>query len=79
LCTVASKADVFYLQRLLKYGLPVNASDYDGRTGLHLAAAAGHFSVVECLLSHGTSLDIVISKNIAPIFLITVGDCDGRR
>ena len=70
LCTVASKADVFYLQRLLKYGLPVNASDYDGRTGLHLAAAAGHYSVIECLLSNGKEMRVVLRDRCSELIAI---------
>ena len=31
-------------------GMDMGASDYDGRTALHLAAAEGHLNVVKLLL-----------------------------
>jgi ankyrin repeat protein len=53
MCLVATRADVFYLERLLNFGLSPRCCDYDGRTGLHLAAYLGHTQILECLLRHG--------------------------
>lgn len=47
------------IQQLLNEGASVNASDYDGRTALHLAASDGHVPVVEFLLHHGADVNPV--------------------
>lgn len=53
MCLAVSRNDGFYLERLLRFGLPVDCADYDGRTGLHLAAALGRREIVQTLLRHG--------------------------
>lgn len=51
LCEAASRGDLERLERLLEAGIGANLGDYDGRTPLHLAAAAGNLRVVEFLVS----------------------------
>ncbi|KAG2444345.1 hypothetical protein HXX76_001101 [Chlamydomonas incerta] len=53
----ASGGDVETLRSMLNQGMSPNAADYDGRTGLMLAAAAGHEEVVRLLLDHGSKAD----------------------
>lgn len=36
----------------------INKGDYDGRTALHLAAAAGHIKVVRLLISKGANINV---------------------
>ena len=55
ICQVVSDADVQYLERLLHYGMSSQTSDYDGRTGLHIAATFGHVRIIECLLKFGAN------------------------
>jgi ankyrin repeat protein/CRP-like cAMP-binding protein len=54
-CLVASRDDAEHLDRLLRYGLNPNACDYDGRTGLHIAAALGNHSIMEVFLKYGAN------------------------
>uniref|UniRef100_A0A6B2L3P4 asparaginase n=1 Tax=Arcella intermedia TaxID=1963864 RepID=A0A6B2L3P4_9EUKA len=59
LCSVASSGDRASLEELIKNGCSINSSDYDGRTALHLAAAAGHLEAVEFLFHYGAELNPV--------------------
>lgn len=45
------------LRRLIAKGVNLTEPDYDGRTALHLAAAAGHLRVVKLLVSAGVPLN----------------------
>ncbi|CAK0878587.1 unnamed protein product [Prorocentrum cordatum] len=51
MCFAASEGDNAVMRRLLARGVSVNLSDYDRRTALHIAAAEGHLSTVELLIS----------------------------
>jgi glutaminase len=53
LCWAASEGDCDGIQRLLVRGADVNASDYDGRTPLHLAASEGRLDAVNALIKLG--------------------------
>ena len=46
----AVAGDTAALQRLHLQGLDMGATDYDGRTALHLAAAEGHLDCVKFLM-----------------------------
>ena len=47
----AIQGDVETMRGLLQRGLPINTTDYDGRTTLHLAALEGNMKVMEALLA----------------------------
>ncbi|KAG2447077.1 hypothetical protein HYH02_007827 [Chlamydomonas schloesseri] len=53
----ATGGDAEALRSMLNQGMSPNAADYDGRTGLMLAAAAGHEEVVRLLMDHGAKAD----------------------
>ncbi|KAL0490929.1 hypothetical protein AKO1_009802 [Acrasis kona] len=58
LISLASEGDVDGIINLLEStpALDVNASDYDGRTALHLACSEGHIEVVKYLLNKGANV-----------------------
>ena len=50
LCEAAAVGNLEQVRRLVENGVEVNSNDYDGRTGLHLAACEGRAEVVAHLL-----------------------------
>ena len=52
-CTSAASGDLETISRLHVQGLDLNHGDYDKRTPLHLAAAAGHLDIVKYLIEQG--------------------------
>ena len=55
-CWAASQGDVYELQRLYTSGVNMAAADYDGRTGMHLAASQGHLGAIKFLLAKGVDV-----------------------
>jgi glutaminase len=55
-CWAASQGDVHELQRLYASGTDMAAADYDGRTGMHLAASEGHLEAVKFLAAKGVDV-----------------------
>ena len=53
LLTLAALGDVEELKTLLNSGVNVNASGYDSRTALHLAASEGKLEAVKFLVERG--------------------------
>ena len=52
-CTSAASGDLETIMRLHVQGLDLNHGDYDKRTPLHLASAAGHLEIVKYLVEQG--------------------------
>ncbi len=52
ICYYCAKGDLNGLVSLCSRGMDLNCSDYDGRTGLHLAASNGHLVLVKYLIAH---------------------------
>ncbi|KHN73373.1 L-asparaginase, partial [Toxocara canis] len=79
LCHAASKGDVELMENLRESGAILSASDYNGRSALHIAAREGHTNVVRYLLKHGINvhsrdhwdenplMSAIRSKNVACI------------
>ena len=59
-CALASTGDTVGLSRILSL-VPVSEipADYDGRAGLHLAAAGGHTETVTLLVDQGSSVNVI--------------------
>ncbi|MFL6872617.1 MAG: ankyrin repeat domain-containing protein, partial [Candidatus Azotimanducaceae bacterium] len=57
LCKAAARGDMALIEDLLQRGASVNASDYDGRSPLHLAAAEGHGDVVRFLIANDVDIN----------------------
>ena len=53
----ASQGSLIEVQNLLAQGVPATSANYDQRTCLHLAAAEGHYAVVEYLLKKGAQVN----------------------
>jgi glutaminase len=49
-CSCAATGDYEGLTRLFNLGVSLEEGDYDRRSPLHLAAAAGHVKIVKFLL-----------------------------
>ncbi len=56
LCWAAAEGDLQGIRRLLVQGVDLNASDYDGRTAIHLAASEGQAEVVSYFIRQGVDL-----------------------
>ena len=57
LCAAAAAGDLKELERFLELGAPVDSTDYDGRTPLHLASAQAQVSCVRILVQRITEID----------------------
>jgi glutaminase len=55
-CTSAASGDLETITRLHVQGLDLNHGDYDLRTPLHLASAAGHIDIVKYLIQNGANV-----------------------
>jgi glutaminase len=55
-CTSAASGDIETVIRLHVLGVNMNQGDYDRRTPLHLASAAGHIDIVKYLVSNGVDV-----------------------
>ncbi len=51
LCWATSQGDLHEIQRLVASGVNLEEGDYDGRTGMHLAASEGQEAVVRYLIA----------------------------
>ena len=74
LCMAAYEDDLNYLRLLLKFGCPVNASDYDKRTAAHICCAENLLNSALILFEFGADFtsDAVKDRCVCRRF-ITVG------
>jgi ankyrin repeat protein len=63
LCQAVFDGDIVLLQRLLRAGIPVNASDYDKRSASHIAVR-----------SSSSSSDVIVVRS--PIYRLCFCFCD---
>ena len=57
LCWAAFQGDLHEIQRLVASGVDLNEGDYDGRTGIHLAASEGQEDVVKFFIAKGVNIN----------------------
>jgi glutamate dehydrogenase len=67
MCRAAAEGSLMTVDFLLKSGVPVGSSDCDGRTALHLAAAAGHVNICERLIAANADVNVVDRWGATPI------------
>lgn len=53
----SSQGDVDTIQEIMKFGVNINAGDYDDRTAMHLAASGNHVNVIKVLLDAGADVN----------------------
>ncbi|XP_024369505.1 serine/threonine-protein kinase VIK isoform X2 [Physcomitrium patens] len=63
----ASKGNAAGVKKLLDQGMPVDATDYDGRTALHLAASEGHTDIVKLLLEYNADVNPIDRNGDTPL------------
>uniref|UniRef100_A0A0D9X2F9 Uncharacterized protein n=1 Tax=Leersia perrieri TaxID=77586 RepID=A0A0D9X2F9_9ORYZ len=52
---------------LFSAGVPLDSTDSQGRTALHMASANGHLAVVEYLIQNGANVNAKNSENNTPL------------
>eukprot|EP01138_Halocafeteria_seosinensis_P005992 gb/GECG01006125.1/.p1 GENE.gb/GECG01006125.1/~~gb/GECG01006125.1/.p1 ORF type:complete len:828 (+),score=76.02 gb/GECG01006125.1/:1-2484(+) len=67
LCAASHNGDINEIRHLIRRGIPVNSSDYDRRTALHIAASEGHLDVCRFLLSAGADVLAVDMRGDSPV------------
>eukprot|EP00736_Rhodelphis_marinus_P008001 Rmarinus@m.3149 len=67
LCSAARRGDEVLLSLLIRSGIDVNLTQYDKRTALHFAAAAGHLTAVDYLLHANADGKMRDRYGMAPI------------
>ncbi len=55
-CWAAAQGDINELRRLVAAGVDLNKGDYDGRTGLHLAASEGRLDAIKFFIAKRVNL-----------------------
>jgi glutaminase len=91
ICYYASAGDLHGLISLHAQGYDLSLADYDGRTGLHLAARSGHLACAKFLVAHGAAVNPVDRIRGTPLtdavrmqhadmvaFLRSVGAVEGK-
>lgn len=87
----SSQGDLCQIQQLIAEGVSINATDYDGRSAIHLAASEGHLSILNYIVNlsvdlnardrwNNTALDDAIRQNHKDIvkFLVDNGAVSGE-
>ena len=67
LCSVVYLGDRDKLECLEGYDADLNASDYNGKTALHVAASSGQHALIEWLLERGASVHARDNANETPL------------
>ncbi|KAI5072260.1 hypothetical protein GOP47_0012946 [Adiantum capillus-veneris] len=68
LCFVATKGNSHLLEQFLKRGRDPNATDFSGRTPLHITAANGFVDCVQTLLLYGADSNIQDDDGSVPLW-----------
>ena len=75
LFSAAEEGDVNMIKALIKKGVDVNATDEDGWSPLHMAAAKDHSEVIKVLLSHGADVNAKNKWGRTPLHMAAANDC----
>ena len=72
-CDLAYRGDLVGLRRLIECGVPLESTDREGRSPLHLAASMGRLDTVEYLLGRSAAVDLPSSAGATPMSLAIAG------
>ncbi|KAL0212050.1 hypothetical protein RCL1_005676 [Eukaryota sp. TZLM3-RCL] len=75
LCFASFIGDISTVRNYIRHRVSVSATDYDGRSALHLSTAAGHLDVVKMLLDLGAD---PFSKDIRGITPLQIAQDSGN-
>ena len=67
LFAAVEEGDLHQVDNLIRTGTPVDIPDYDKRTALHVAVAAGHADMICSLCRAGADVNAVDSFNLTPL------------
>lgn len=67
MCAAATRGDIEAVERMLRSNISIDASDYDGRTALHLASAEGQREMVRFLLESGADTGVLDRWGSTPL------------
>jgi ankyrin repeat protein len=69
LWTAASRGDMPQVERMVRYGAPINGTDKSGMTPLHYAAQSKNLQLVRFLIQHGADVNAKADENVTPLYL----------
>ena len=76
--TAVKESDLHTLEKLLKYGEPIDAVDLNGRSALHFACALGQQETIKFLINHGAEMNKRDKDGMTPLLHFVRAFCYAR-
>ena len=76
LILAAQEGRISNVQKWLRRGADINATDLDLWTALHMACAHSHFNIVQFLIDHGAEIDAKNDYGETPLYVLTESVAD---
>jgi len=74
---LAIQGGIYCLRRLLRAGVDIDATDYDGHSALFLAASFGDFLAVRTLVDNGAEVDQINLQGVSALVAAALCNRDG--